>query len=69
MQVIARNRVIVDLDKARLVTDPTPADRMRELVTELLQESANLSASFDASTSTLNVDIENLAGHRLPPPG
>jgi hypothetical protein len=41
-------------------------DRMRELTAALLQESANLTASYDAAATTLEVDIENLAGHRLP---
>jgi Cytochrome c554 and c-prime len=57
----------VGVDVPLVEPDAFPGyDRMRELVTALLQESANLSASFDASTATLNVDIENLAGHRLP---
>lgn len=57
----------VGVDVPLLEPDAFPGyDKMRELTAQLLRDSAKLSASFDAAAATLNVDIENLAGHRLP---
>jgi hypothetical protein len=57
----------VGVDVPLVEPDAFPGyDEMRELTAQLLRDSAKLSASFDAASAALNVDIENLAGHRLP---
>jgi hypothetical protein len=57
----------VGVDVSLLPPDAFPGyEEMRELTTELLRESAELEASYDAGTRTLGLVIRNLAGHALP---
>jgi hypothetical protein len=57
----------VGVDVSLLPEDEFPGyDEMRRLVEDLLQRSASLSASFEPETRTLNLRIDNHAGHALP---
>jgi len=58
---------MIGVDVSLLPPEAFPGyDEMREATTALLQESAELEATFDASRSVLELRIDNLAGHALP---